>query len=130
MTPIFELRMKVRDYECDLQGIVNNAVYQHYTEHTRNEFLRLRLEGMDSLHERGVDTVVARLEMQFKAPLRPGDEFLSRLSVRKEGLKYIFDQEIVRLGDEKLCVRATTVVVCLVNGRLGDCEALHALLPE
>ena len=36
---IYELKMKVRDYECDLQGIVNNANYQHYLEHTRHEFL-------------------------------------------------------------------------------------------
>ena len=36
---IYELTMKVRDYECDLQGIVNNANYQHYLEHTRHEFL-------------------------------------------------------------------------------------------
>ena len=35
---IFELEMEVRDYECDLQGIVNNANYQHYTEHTRHAF--------------------------------------------------------------------------------------------
>ena len=37
---IYELKMAVRDYECDLQGIVNNANYQHYTEHTRHMFLR------------------------------------------------------------------------------------------
>ena len=28
---IFETRMEVRDYECDIQGIVNNANYLHYT---------------------------------------------------------------------------------------------------
>ncbi len=39
MNYIYELHMKVRDYECDLQGIVNNANYQHYLEHTRHEFL-------------------------------------------------------------------------------------------
>ena len=27
MNYIYELEMKVRDYECDLQGIVNNANY-------------------------------------------------------------------------------------------------------
>ena len=46
--------MRVRDYECDLQGIVNNAVYQHYTEHCRNEFMRQRLIGLETLHERGI----------------------------------------------------------------------------
>ena len=29
---VFETEMEVRDYECDIQGIVNNANYLHYTE--------------------------------------------------------------------------------------------------
>ena len=36
----FQTRMEVRDYECDIEGIVNNANYLHYTEHTRHRFLR------------------------------------------------------------------------------------------
>lgn len=32
---IFSTQMEVRDYECDIQGIVNNARYLHYTEPTR-----------------------------------------------------------------------------------------------
>jgi acyl-CoA thioesterase FadM len=37
---IFSLEFQVRDYECDLQATVNNAIYLHYLEHTRHEFLK------------------------------------------------------------------------------------------
>ena len=58
---IYELKMKVRDYECDLKGIVNNANYQHYLEHTRHEFLTSVGISFARLHEEGVDPVVARM---------------------------------------------------------------------
>ena len=62
----YSLRMKVRDYECDLQGIVNNANYQHYTEHTRHEFILEQGISFADLHQRGIDAVVARITMSFK----------------------------------------------------------------
>ena len=126
MTYHFELRMKVRDYECDLQGIVNNANYQHYTEHTRHEFLLSEGVSFADLHARGIDAVVARMTMAFKTPLRSGDEFISRLALRKDGLKYIFQQDIVRAADERPVLRSTVEAVCLVNGRLGTCDELDA----
>lgn len=125
MTYHFELTMKVRDYECDLQGIVNNANYQHYIEHTRHEFLRSENISFADLHARGIDAVVARLEMAFKTPLRSGDSFVSRLALRKEGIKYIFRQDIFRLDDNRPVLRSTVDTVCLVNGRLADCEELN-----
>ena len=36
----FSLPLSVRDYECDFQGIFNNAVYLNYLEHTRHEYAR------------------------------------------------------------------------------------------
>lgn len=120
----FELRMKVRDYECDLQGIVNNANYQHYIEHTRHEFLLSRGISFAALHEQGIDAVVARLNMAFKQPLRSGDEFISRLALRKDGLRYVFQQDIYRYPDEKPIIKATVDAVCVVNGKLSDTSAL------
>ena len=116
---IYELKMKVRDYECDLQGIVNNANYQHYLEHTRHEFLLSEGVSFAKLHEQGVDPVVARLTMAFKTPLRSGDEFISKLYLQKEGIKYVFYQDIFRLPDMKLVIKASVETVCLVNGRLS-----------
>ena len=34
---LYKLEMKTRDYECDIQGVVNNANYIHYLEATRHE---------------------------------------------------------------------------------------------
>ncbi len=121
---IYELKIKVRDYECDLQGIVNNSVYQNYLEHTRHEFMLANQVSFADLHNRGIDAVVARVNMEFKYSLRPGDECVSRLYVKKEGIKYTFYQCIFRLPDEKLCIRARVDTVALVNGKLGRCEEL------
>jgi len=115
---IYELEFKVRDYECDLQGIVNNAVYQNYLEHTRHEFLLDRNLSFSALHEQGIDAVVARIEIAFKSPLRSRDEFISKLNVKKDGVKYIFNQIIVRKSDDKLCVSAKVTTVVVVEGKL------------
>ena len=125
MQYIYELTFKVRDYECDLQGIVNNANYQHYPEHTRHEFLRSRGVSFAELHERGIDAVVASMQLRFKLPLRSGDEFVSKLAVKKEGIKYVFVQDIYRLPDLKPAFKSTVEAVCLVNGRLSECEELN-----
>ena len=127
---IFEVKMKVRDYECDLQGIVNNANYQHYIEHTRHEFLLSAGISFARLHEEGVDPVVARLSMAFKTPLKSGDEFISKLYLKKEGIKYVFYQDIFRLPDMKPAIKSTVETVCLINGRLGSSELLDTTFSD
>jgi acyl-CoA thioester hydrolase len=122
MKYIFETRMMVRDYECDIEGIVNNANYMHYAEHTRHLFLQSCGISFARLHEKGIDAVVARVNMQFKTPLQCDDEFISRLNLKKEGLRYVFSQDIYRASDDKLSVRSTFELVCLINGKLSNSE--------
>ena len=119
MNYIFETKMEVRDYECDIEGIVNNANYLHYAEHTRHLFLRSLGASFAAFHEQGVDAVVARMNLQFKKPLRCDDEFISRLALTKKGIKYVFHQAIFRASDEVLCFQGDFELVCLVNGRLA-----------
>ncbi len=115
---IFELRMKVRDYECDSQGIVNNSVYQNYLEHTRHEYLESLGVKFIDLHNMGIDPVVARIDIQYKTPLRGGDEFICKIYVQKEGIKYTFYQNIYRASDNELSIKAKVETVCLENGKL------------
>lgn len=127
----YELEFMVRDYECDLQGIVNNANYQHYLEHARHQFLVTRDIDFAELHAQGIDLVVSRVEIDYKHPLVSRDRFVVKLSVHKEGaLRVVFDQEISRSVDGVLIVQAKVIGVGLRNGkpiRPGEISGFKAL---
>ena len=59
----FKLELAVRDYECDFQGIVNNAVYQNYLEHARHLFIKQCGIDFITLSKQGINLVVVRVEM-------------------------------------------------------------------
>lgn len=124
----YELRMKVRDYECDIQGIVNNANYQHYMEHTRHEYLESVGISFSQMHRDGIDAVVARISIAYKTPLRGREEFLSKLYLKREGIRYVFYQDLFRASDMKCVAKGVVETVCLINGRLGDCPELNQKL--
>ena len=114
----FELEMQVRDYECDVQGIVNNAVYQNYLEHCRHKFLQTVGLDFNQLHNEGIDGVVIRAELDYKFSLCPGDNFFVQLKVSKQGLlRIVFKQQIIRQPDNKLMVDAKIFTVLTRNNR-------------
>ena len=114
----YSLEFTVRDYECDIQGIVNNANYQHYLEHTRHEFLVSQGISFAEMHDEGIDLIVTRVVIDYKFPLRSRDKFLVRLNLRRKGnARLIFEQEIVRLPDEKQIVKAEVTGIASRNGR-------------
>jgi acyl-CoA thioester hydrolase len=128
----FTLEFQVRDYECDLQGIVNNAVYQHYLEHTRHEYLKQNGIDFSSLAQEGINLVVIRAEIDYLYPLRSGDQFLVSLNLaRISRLRLGFQQDIYRLPDCKLIAK-TRFIGTSVNtvGRPFLPKELEALMDK
>lgn len=106
----FKLNFEVRDYECDFQGIVNNAIYQHYLEHARHLFLKRHGLDFIELSQHGIDLVVTRVEIDYLFPLRPADQFYIGLNFeRVSRLRFGFWQDIFRLPDEKPILKAKVV---------------------
>ena len=102
MEYVFETEMMVRDYECDIQGIVNNSVYQNYLEHCRHEFLHEVGVNFTQMHADGIDAVVTQVELNYKFPLMPRDVFVVKLGMHKQGrVRFVFDQAIYRKADDR-----------------------------
>lgn len=122
----FTVDFTVRDYECDLQGVVNNSVYQNYLEHTRHEFLLSRQLDFPTLTAQGIFLVVVRAELDYRKPLRPGDAF--QVSLRTEALgklRIIFHQDIMR-SDGALMLQAK-IIATAIDAR-GKPLAVPALM--
>lgn len=112
---------KVRDYECDLQGIVNNAVYQNYLEHARHEFLLSKGINFAELAAQGLNLVVVRAELDYKRPLVSGDAFyVSSTFSMKDRVRFQFQQVIHRRCDDLICVKALIIGTGMTtSGRPG-----------
>jgi acyl-CoA thioester hydrolase len=110
----FTMDLKVRDYECDVQGIVNNAVYMNYLEHCRHEFLLTSGIDFNRLSREKIFLVVVRAELDYKSPLRGGDAFRVGLSLERiSPLRFVFLQDIHRLPDLRPILSARTTGTAL-----------------
>ncbi|MEN8222811.1 MAG: acyl-CoA thioesterase [Acidobacteriota bacterium] len=108
---------EVRDYECDMQGVVNNSVYQNYLEHARH--LLLKDTGLDfsELTDKGILLTVIRVELDYKSPLVSGNRFrIDTILERVSPLRFLFDQSIIKVPDEKLVLKGKVFGTSL-NGR-------------
>lgn len=108
------IEFQVRDYECDMQGVVNNGVYQNYLEHARHEFLQSCGINFAETVKAGINLVVIRAELDYKNSLVSGDRFVVRSRIRQTSrLKFQFEQDIYRLPDETMmlsaCITGTSV---------------------
>ncbi len=119
----YQLRLQVRDYEVDAEGIVNNAEYLHYMEHTRHEFCKMAGYTFRQMQADGLSPVVTKIEIEYKRSLGLSDEMLSCLNIRRKGPLYVFEQDIYTL-DGEMVTKAKVSLACLKDGKLTRGEEL------
>lgn len=127
---IFSHEIKVRDYEIDCEGIVNNANYLHYLEHSRHEFCEWAGFSFKKMQEEGIDPVLNRIEVDYKTPLRSGDTMVSKLWVEMKGVRFVFHQDIFNKATGDPAVKAVVSCVCVKDGKITRGEELSEAFKE
>lgn len=126
---IFELPIKVRDYEVDAEGIVNNAIYLHYLEHTRHEFCEMVGISFRRMHAEGLDPVVSHIDIKYIRPLGLGESMISKLNLHRRGPVFVFRQDIYTTDGQPV-VKAIVDIVSFENGRISRGERLAEAFAE
>jgi acyl-CoA thioester hydrolase len=105
--PDFTHRESVRFGDVDALGHVNNAVFLTYIESARVAFL-FDTGAATSLEEMSI--IVARIEIDFRAPVRFGSEVEIAVRASRFGNKS-FDLEYVLRVDGQVVAEAKSVLV-------------------
>ena len=114
----FTHKMKVRDYELDRFGVINNAVYQNYLEHTRHLFLETNGVSMETLIKCGYSPVITKAEIEYRSSLQSRNNFVVNLELASlSKLKFIFRQEIRSLPGDALIISARITGTILNSSR-------------
>jgi len=94
--------LRVRTYECDMNGHVNNANYLHYLEYARHEYLKAVGFDFKGSLEAGYGLFVTRVEIDYKRPAVLDDALtVESVPVKKGAVSGVMAQAI-RRGDELL----------------------------
>jgi acyl-CoA thioester hydrolase len=74
MAEPFVHHLRVRYAECDAQGVLFNAHYLAWIDHTVTEMWRAAYGGYQTMLDRGVDIVVAEANLRFRGAARFDEE--------------------------------------------------------
>ncbi|GIX21568.1 MAG: hypothetical protein KatS3mg121_0351 [Gammaproteobacteria bacterium] len=105
--------------DTDAAGVMYHTHYLRYMEHARSDLLQAHELAPPQLAERyGVVFVVARLEVEYRAPARLGDALeVDAVVVEVGRVGLDFEQAVRRSGSENPLCRARVQVACLDAAR-------------
>lgn len=110
----FHHKIRVRFADTDMQGIVFNGNYLTYYDVAWTEYFRAMGLAWKDIIETGADTVLARIEMDFKSPARFDEMLDVYVRVSRIGNTSItFEFEIYPEGEDRLVGGATSLYVCI-----------------
>lgn len=110
---LFEHEIEVRFRDCDAMGHVNNAVYLSYLEQARVAFWH-RLTGTSGIPR---SFILARAEIDFKAPATLGDRVVVALRVEAVGrTSFTLAYDVLKARTREVVASARTVQVMFDYG--------------
>lgn len=123
----YKIEMEVRNNELDSQGIVNNANYMIYLSHARHKHVDEIGINFDQYSKNNQKLILLGCTMKFKNSLKANDKFYvsSSLGTSEYPYQWTYNQEIKRLSDNKLILKATFTSTCVNENAKEDEEKLY-----
>ena len=113
-------RLRVRYAECDAQGVLFNAEYMAYIDHSVTELWRAAYGGYERMLESGGDVVVAEARLRFLRSARFDQEVDAEMLVTHMGTTSLRSRHrLIDAGDGAVLMEADMRYVW-IDRQTGD----------